>query len=132
MVLSHFPTAYFLHVGYSESLFLARRWLYLAARVERWWLLGCWVFLLYDRAAGRFDLPSLYAAQQYCASQAGIGVGFDYGRNGWLRGIFAINWHVIFLPTNAKSIIRTVIRLAFSGNSQFVNSITLPQMKHKW
>jgi hypothetical protein len=36
-----FSTAYFLHVGYSESLFLAiALGSILAARVERWWLAG--------------------------------------------------------------------------------------------
>ena len=44
-----FPTAYFLHVGYSEALFLALALgSILAARGERWWLAGvlgafCWM-----------------------------------------------------------------------------------------
>ena len=36
-----FPTAYFLHIGYTESLFLALVFgSFLAARTDRWWLAG--------------------------------------------------------------------------------------------
>src|SRR5207237_1033638 len=36
-----FPTSYFLHIGYTESLFLALSvGAFLAARVRRWWLAG--------------------------------------------------------------------------------------------
>lgn len=64
-----FPTAYFLHIGYSESLFLALALgCILAARVERWWLAGvlgalCWM----TRAPGAVLVPTLAveAAQQY-------------------------------------------------------------------
>ena len=64
-----FPTAYFLHVGYSEGLFLALALAcLLAARTERWWLAGvlgafCWM----TRAPGAVLVPTLAveAAQQY-------------------------------------------------------------------
>jgi hypothetical protein len=64
-----FPTAYFLHVGYSESLFLAMALgSILAARVERWWLAGvlgafCWM----TRGVGAVLVPALAveAMQQY-------------------------------------------------------------------
>jgi len=64
-----FPTAYFLHIGYSESLFLALALgCVLAARVERWWLAGvlgafCWM----TRAPGIVLVPTLAveAAQQF-------------------------------------------------------------------
>jgi len=64
-----FPTAYFLHVGYSESLFLALALAsVLAARVDRWGLAGllgafCWL----TRAAGAVLVPTLAveAAQKY-------------------------------------------------------------------
>lgn len=64
-----FPTAYFLHVGYSEGLFLALALACIqAARVERWWLAGvlgafCWM----TRAAGAVLVPALAveATQQY-------------------------------------------------------------------
>jgi len=64
-----FPTAYFLHVGYSESLFLALALgCILAARIQRWWLAGvlgalCWM----TRAPGAVLVPALTveAAQQY-------------------------------------------------------------------
>ncbi len=64
-----FPTAYFLHVGYSEGVFLALAFAcILAARVERWWLAGglgafCWM----TRAAGVVLVPALAveATQQY-------------------------------------------------------------------
>jgi len=64
-----FPTAYFLHVGYSEGVFLALAFAcILAARVERWWLAGglgafCWM----TRAAGVVLVPALAveATHQY-------------------------------------------------------------------
>lgn len=64
-----FPTAYFLHVGYSESLFLALGLgSILAARVDRWSLAGllgafCWM----TRGVGVVLVPALAveAAQQY-------------------------------------------------------------------
>jgi hypothetical protein len=64
-----FPTAYFLHIGYSEGVFLALALAcILAARSERWWLAGvlgpfCWM----TRATGAVLVPTLAveAAQQY-------------------------------------------------------------------
>ena len=64
-----FPTAYFLHIGYSEGLFLVLALAcILAARGERWWLAGvlgafCWM----TRATGAVLVPTLAveAAQQY-------------------------------------------------------------------
>jgi hypothetical protein len=64
-----FPTAYFLHIGYSESLFLAMALgSILAARVGRWWSAGvlgafCWM----TRGVGAVLVPTLAveAAQQY-------------------------------------------------------------------
>jgi len=64
-----FPTGYFLHVGYSESLFLALAFGFvLAARVDRWRLAGllgafCWL----TRATGAVLVPTLgvEAAQNY-------------------------------------------------------------------
>jgi hypothetical protein len=68
-----FPTAYFLHVGYSESLFLALALgCILAARVDRWTLAGllgglCWM----TRAPGAVLIPTLAveAARQYWAGR---------------------------------------------------------------
>jgi hypothetical protein len=64
-----FPTAYFLHVGYSESLFLALALgCILAARLNSWCLAGvlgalCWM----TRAPGAILVPTLAveAARQY-------------------------------------------------------------------
>jgi len=64
-----FPTAYFLHIGYSEALFLTLALAcLLAARLEQWWLAGvlgafCWM----TRAGGAVLVPALAveAAQQY-------------------------------------------------------------------
>jgi len=56
-----FPTAYFLHIGYTESLFLALALgSLLAARRNRWWLAGilgafCWM----TRATGIALIPTL-------------------------------------------------------------------------
>jgi len=68
-----FPTAYFLHVGYSESLFLALALAsVLAARVDRWGLAGllgafCWL----TRAAGAVLVPTLAveAAEKYSTNR---------------------------------------------------------------
>ncbi len=94
-----FPTAYFFHVGYSESLFLALALgCILAARVERWWLAGLLgAFCCMTRAAGVVLIPTLAveAAQQYCASHrsdrrwlwiAIVPAGFAV--------YLLINWHV--------------------------------------
>ena len=64
-----FPTAYFLHIGYTESLFLAFLLAsLLSARNERWWLAGlfgalCWM----TRPTGIVLLPTLAieAAHQF-------------------------------------------------------------------
>ncbi|MEO5720079.1 MAG: mannosyltransferase family protein [Chthoniobacterales bacterium] len=64
-----FPTAYFLHIGYTESLFLAFLLAsLLAARNERWWMAGvlgalCWM----TRPTGIVLLPTLAmeAAHQF-------------------------------------------------------------------
>ena len=68
-----FPTAYFLHVGYSESLFLALALAcLLAARIQRWWWAGvlgafCWM----TRGVGAVLVPTLVveATQQYWAKR---------------------------------------------------------------
>jgi Mannosyltransferase (PIG-V) len=64
-----FPTAYFLHVPYSESLFVALTMgSVLAARRERWWLAGMLGALSWmTRASGLILLPTLglEAAHQY-------------------------------------------------------------------
>jgi len=104
-----FPTAYFLHVPYSESLFLALAFAsILAARIDRWWLAGllgalCWM----SRAAGAILVPTLAVevAQQYCVKRRWNSQWF------WIAIIPAgfgtyllINWHVsgnpfVFLQT---------------------------------
>jgi MFS family permease len=94
-----FPTAYFLHIGYSESLFLALALAsILAARIERWWLAGllgafCWM----TRGTGAILVPALAieATQQYCSTRrwkwrwlwiAVVPLGFAV--------YLLINWHV--------------------------------------
>jgi mannosyltransferase PIG-V len=68
-----FPTAYFLHIGYTESLFLALALgSIMAARLERWWVAGmlgalCWM----TRANGIILIPTLAveAAHQYTVTK---------------------------------------------------------------
>ena len=68
-----FPTAYFLHVGYSESLFMALALAsVLAARTDRWGLAGmlgafCWL----TRATGAVLVPTVAveAAQKYSTTR---------------------------------------------------------------
>jgi hypothetical protein len=66
-----FPTSYFLHVGYTESLFLALALgCILAARTERWWLAGILGALSsMTRANGLALIPvlAIEAAHQYLA-----------------------------------------------------------------
>lgn len=56
-----FPTAYFLHIGYTESLFLALGLgSLMAARTERWWLAGVLGGLAWmTRAPGAILFPTL-------------------------------------------------------------------------
>jgi Mannosyltransferase (PIG-V) len=56
-----FPTAYFLHIGYTESLFLALAFgSIFAARTERWWVAGLLGGLSWmTRANGVVVLPTL-------------------------------------------------------------------------
>jgi hypothetical protein len=94
-----FPTAYFLHVGYSESVFLALALAcILAARVQRWWWAGvlgafCWM----TRGVGAVLVPTLAveATQQYWARRCWNRQWF------WIAVVPAgfavylfINWHV--------------------------------------
>jgi hypothetical protein len=68
-----FPTAYFLHIGYTESLFLALvLGSIMAARCDRWWLAGvlgalCWM----TRANGIIMAPALAveAAHQFVVTK---------------------------------------------------------------
>ena len=66
-----FPTAYFLHIGYTESLFLALvLGSFLAARHERWWLAGILGGLAaLARINGLVLIPAL-AAEAWYAWQA--------------------------------------------------------------
>lgn len=94
-----FPTAYFLHVPYSESLFIALALTcFIAARKERWWIAGllgalCWM----TRGVGVVLLPALAAeaTQQYYARRrwnwqwcwlAIVPAGFAV--------YLLINWHI--------------------------------------
>ena len=112
-----FPTAYFLHTAYSESLFLAfALGCILAARREQWWLAGvvgafCWM----TRAPGAVLVPTLLmeAAQQYWTRRRWnwnwlfillVPLGFVV--------YLLINWHVsgdpfAFLKTRKVSFVQT-------------------------
>ncbi|MDT7808388.1 MAG: hypothetical protein QOJ70_2201 [Acidobacteriota bacterium] len=108
-----FPTAYFLHIGYTESLFLALAMgAFLAARSRCWWAAGLLGGLAaMTRVNGLLLLPALLfeARAEYAASGrtrlprglawlALVGVGF---------GVYLfINWHVLGDPRaflNAQS-----------------------------
>ncbi len=56
-----FPTAYFLHIGYTESLFLSLALgCFLAARTQRWWLAGLLGGLgAMTRSTGMILIPAL-------------------------------------------------------------------------
>jgi hypothetical protein len=108
-----FPTAYFLHIGYTESLFLALALgAFLAARSRRWWAAGLLGGLAaMTRINGLLLLPALLfeAREEYAASErkhlprglawlALVCAGF---------GVYLfINWHVLGDPRaflNAQS-----------------------------
>jgi hypothetical protein len=96
-----FPTAYFLHIGYTESLFLALAFgsMY-AARTERWWLAGLLALLAtLTRVNGLVLAPTLAVEawlqwrsdpdRRLRAEWLGIaGVGIGFGIYLWL------NWSV--------------------------------------
>ena len=69
-----FPTSFFLHIGYTESLFLALTFgCILAARTDRWWLAGIFGALSsMTRAGGLALLPTLAveAAHQYLVTRS--------------------------------------------------------------
>ncbi|HYM52036.1 MAG TPA: mannosyltransferase family protein [Candidatus Dormibacteraeota bacterium] len=70
-----FPTAFFLHIGYTEALFLALALgSFLAARTERWWLAGMLGGLAaLTRVNGLILIPALAAeaATQWFAQPSG-------------------------------------------------------------
>lgn len=112
-----FPTAYFLHTSYTESLFLALALgCIFAARRDKWWLAGvlgafCWM----TRATGAVLVPTLAveAAQQYWVRRrwdwrwlaiAIVPLGFVV--------YLLINWHVsgdpfAFLKTRKASFVQS-------------------------
>ncbi|MDT5296289.1 MAG: hypothetical protein QOJ76_3169 [Acidobacteriota bacterium] len=108
-----FPTSYFLHIGYTESLFLALAvGAFLAARMRRWWLAGLLGGLAaLTRVNGLLLLPALLfeARAEYAASGR---ERFPKGLS-WLALICAgfgvylfINWQVLGDPRaflNAQS-----------------------------
>jgi MFS family permease len=130
-----FPTAYFLHVGYSEGLFLALAFAcILAARVERWWLAGvlgafCWM----TRGVGVVLVPALAveATQQYWTKRrlCSYGAASPYqihhagnastqrGDYNKLRGCHAWNWQwlwIAFVP--AGFVVYLLINWSVNGN----------------
>ncbi len=70
-----FPTAYFLHIGYTESLFVALvLGAVLAARRECWWLAGVLgAFVCLSRPTSIVLIPTLFveAAHQYFVTRRG-------------------------------------------------------------
>jgi hypothetical protein len=83
-----FPTAYFLHVGYTESLFLALALgAFLAARRGLWWAAGLLGFLAgLTRINGLLLVPALAAEAyaQWREDGRGEGAGRNApGRRGW-------------------------------------------------
>ena len=126
-----FPTAYFLHVGYSESLFLTLALAcLLAARCERWWLAGvlgafCWM----TRAAGAVLVPTLAveAAQQYWVRRNSSSHGLE-GRRCWNWGwlwiaivpvgfavYLLINWRVCGDPFAFLQARKTLFEQSFAS-----------------
>jgi hypothetical protein len=126
-----FPTAYFLHIGYSEGLFLALALAcILAARGERWWLAGvlgalCWM----TRATGAVLVPTLAveAAQQYwvrhrCCSQSPVGCSAWNWKWLWIAIVPAgfavyllINWSVSGDPFAFLQARKTLFEQSFAA-----------------
>jgi Gpi18-like mannosyltransferase len=94
-----FPTAYFLHIGYTESLFLALvLGSFLAARTDRWWLAGLLGGLAaLTRVNGLILIPALAAEawlqwardRRWRAAWAGIGL-VAVGFGGYLLVNYAV------------------------------------------
>lgn len=114
-----FPTAYFLHVGYSASLFLALAPAsVLAARVDRWGLAGLLgAFRWLTRAGGVVLVPSLAveAAQKYSTNQSPVESAMVVDRTSpcRLRSLSAAqlagDWRRIGILANAKGIVRAIV-----------------------
>ena len=147
-----FPTAYFLHIGYSEALFLALALAcILAARGERWWLAGvlgafCWM----TRATGAVLVPTLAveAAQQYWVRRRSCSQG-PVGCSAWnwkwlsiaiVPAGFAvyllINWSVAGDPFAFLQARKTLFDQSFAspltGIRQAIWAPTLLLEKPKW
>jgi hypothetical protein len=115
-----FPTSYFLHIGYTESLFLmlALGCVY-AARKQRWLLAGvCGALTCLTRANGLVLLPVLVveAGHQYWATRrwrrewlfiALVGLGFG--------GYLLLNKHVTGDPFAFASLMRQFFSKALSS-----------------
>ena len=126
-----FPTAYFLHIGYSEGLFLALALAcILAARGERWWLAGvlgafCWM----TRATGAVLVPTLaveatqhYWVRRRSCSQGPVGCSAWNWKWLWIAIVPAgfavyllINWSVSGDPFAFLQARKTLFEQSFAA-----------------
>jgi hypothetical protein len=94
LLISVFPTAFFLFAPFTESLFLALAvWAILAARERRWWLAAaCALLASLTRIQGVFLVLPL--AWELVASRGGLawrpGVGSRAALRAWLPGTAAV------------------------------------------
>jgi Gpi18-like mannosyltransferase len=92
-----FPTSYFLHIGYTESLFLALViGGFLAARNRRWWLAGLLgVLACMTRVNGLVLVPALaFEAWDQCRA------GNERWRWGWFWVVLPVSGFGIYLLIN--------------------------------
>jgi hypothetical protein len=80
-----FPTSYFLHIGYTESLFLAlATGSFLTARRERWWLAGVLgAMACLTRANGVILIPPWRLRHFNSIELTGDGMGAGFGLRLW-------------------------------------------------
>src|SRR4029077_14723357 len=114
-----FPTAYFLHIGYTESLFLALAFgSIFAARTERWWVAGLLGGLSWmTRANGVVVLPTLmveiihqwFATKRWQWRWLWIGL-VPAGFGGYLT----LNWYVTGDPFAFLRMRKTVAAMSFA------------------
>ena len=92
-----FPTAYFLHIGYTEALFMALvLGSFLAARTERWWLAGLLGGLAaLTRVNGLVLMPALPAealTQWFTIRRGSGGCGWSGWPSAWWGSASAATW----------------------------------------
>ena len=115
-----FPTAFYLHIGYTESLFLALALgSIFAARKERWWIAGlCGAFAWMTRANGIILLPTLAveASQQWLSIKRWRWQWLWIGIVPFGFGVYLfLNWRISGSPFAFLEMRKELFHMSFSA-----------------